>query len=84
MIDENGNEMSDKEILKSALDHLAEACCFLYEIEDESFHSLGFMVDSCLKLGTVLLNDGNVLNAAADYSAYEQELFEKNKLRVIK
>ena len=77
MKDENGKDLTDKEVLKYALDDLGNACCSLYELEDEMYHSLAFMVDSCLKLGTVLINGDNILSASADYTNYEHERYQK-------
>lgn len=90
MFDENGKVMSEKEILKASLDHIAEAAGFLFECESIELKSLAFHVDSILKLGTVLVNDDCPLDAACDYTKYEnekyQEFLEKKKshLKVIK
>jgi hypothetical protein len=79
MIDEKGNKLSEKDILKTALDHLGEACCFLYETESDQCHALAFIVDSALKLGQVIHRDDDILSASADYTAYENECFKKHK-----
>lgn len=86
MQNENGTILTDKELLREALDHMAEALCFLFETEDPLYHSLAFMCDSTIKLGTVILNDGDrILDAGANWEGYEAELYERfNKLRVIK
>ena len=84
MNDENGNKLSDKDILKASLDNLSDACCLLYELEDETYHSLAFMVDSCLKLGQVLHRDDNILSASTDYDAYEEMVCERKRLEVVK
>ena len=63
MIDENGVKLSDDELIKNALDHLAEACAFLFETEDREGHALAFMVDSALKYGEVVRRGEDVLLA---------------------
>lgn len=85
MVDEDGIKLSDQEILESSLDHLAKALYFVYKLEDEYYHSFAFMVDSCMKLGAVLKNRDDILYASADYTAYEQEVYErKQRLKLIK
>ena len=77
MNDENGNKVSEKEIIKVSLDMLAEACCLLFETESPEGHALAFMVDSAMKYGQVIYRDDNVLSAAADYTGYESRLYEE-------
>lgn len=85
MIDENGIKLTDKEILKGALDHMAEALCHLFETDHPIFQSIAFMLDSTIKLGTVILNDGSILDASSNWEKYESELYEKRKImKVIK
>jgi len=78
MIDESGKEMTEKEIIKCALDHLSDTCCFLFETKSPEGHALAFMVDAALKYGQVIYRGDDVLIAAADYTAYEEERCEDN------
>lgn len=57
MQDENGKEMSDEEITQIGVDLLSDACCFLYEVEDEQVIALAFMVDSALRYAQAIMND---------------------------
>ena len=59
MLNVDGSEMSEKEILKCGLEHLADACAFLYEIEDDAVIALAYMVDSLLKCSNAILNDAD-------------------------
>lgn len=56
---------------------LSDACCILFETNDEESHALAFMVDAALKYGTVISRGDNVLTAAADFSSYEEGLMKK-------
>ncbi len=76
MTDENDKKLEEKELIKETLDNLANALCFVYETESNEGHALAFMVDSALKYGQVILRGHNVLSASADYTTYEQEVFE--------
>jgi hypothetical protein len=76
-------ELSDNELLTIALGHIGESLCALYETKGKEYQALAFMVDSCVKLGTVLLNEDDILSASADYTAYENSLGKPN-LKVIK
>ncbi len=84
MRDENGNELSEQEIIKDALNHLAEGLCFAYELQSDEGRAFAFMLDSVVKYGQVIMRGDDVLLAAADYTGYEQEVSERNKLKVIK
>lgn len=78
-------KLQDKENLKHALDHMAEALCGLFETFDPKYQAVAFMLDSTIKLGTVILHEGSILDASANWEEYEQELYEKhNRLKVIK
>jgi hypothetical protein len=76
---EKGREMTDKEIISVALEHLSEACCFLFETESSEGNALAFMVDSALKYGQVVIRDDDPLSAAADYTAYENKKYNEHK-----
>lgn len=85
MQDENGMILSDKDLLKEALGHMSEALCFLFETNDPLYQSVAFSLDSAIKLGTVVLHDGSILDASASWQDFEDELYEKhNRLKVIK
>ncbi len=86
MRDENGIELSDREVLHEALNHMADALAFLFETDDPLYKSLAFMLDSVIKLGTVIYNDPDrILDATAVWQSYEDELYHRhNSLKVIK
>ncbi len=88
MQDEDGNIVSEKEILKVAMDHLSEACSFLFELESLEGECLGFMADSVLKLAQVLYLDDSPLSASTDFQRWEekkyQEYLKKRKLKLIR
>jgi hypothetical protein len=73
MINEHGKEMTEKEILKEALNLMGEVCCLLFETESDQAKASAFMADSLIKYLQVIVRDDDVLLAAADYSAYEEE-----------
>lgn len=73
----NGRTLSEKELIKEALDHISEACCFLFETDSPEGHALAFMCDSLLKYGTVIKNGDNPLAAAADYTEYENKKYQE-------
>jgi hypothetical protein len=77
MKDENGKELSEKELIKDALGLLSEACVPLFETESIEGQALAFMVDSALKYGQVVYRDKDVLSAAADYNSFEEKLYEE-------
>lgn len=68
----NGEKLSDDELIKTALDHMAEALCFLFETQDREGQALAFMLDSAIKYGTVVLAGGDVLDASADFTRWEK------------
>lgn len=82
---DTGIDLTEKEIIKEAMNHLSEACCFLFEVESLEGRSLAFMADAVLKLAQVIYRDDDPLMAAADYTAYEEDHSFKGKhIRVIK
>lgn len=79
------DELSDQELLEISMEHLAESLCALYETQGKEYQALAFMVDSCVKLGTVLKNGDRILDASSNWEEYERECYEKHKkLKVIK
>ena len=74
MQDEKGNTLTEKEIIKTALDHLSEACCFLFECESAEAQAAAFMADMALKYTNVIYNGDCPLEAACDFTAYEQSV----------
>jgi len=84
MIDENGKKLEDKEILKGALDHMAEALGHLFETKSTLCQSLAFSLDSLIKLGTVIYHDDDILNASCNWEKYEDELYNKKRLKLVK
>lgn len=75
MRDENGIEMTEEQILEEACELLSGACELLYETIEETSHAAAFMADSCLKYLQAVRRGYNVLSAAADYSAFEEEVY---------
>ena len=71
--------MTDKEIILAALDHISEACCFLFETESKEGHMLAFWADSLLKLVQVVARDDEILEAACDYKNYEMNHYKNKK-----
>ncbi len=71
-------ELSEKQLIQAALDHMSEALALAFETQSDQGHALCWMIDNAIKYGTVICHAGNVLSATADYTAYEQELL-KNK-----
>lgn len=57
MIDESGNKISDEDLMKMALEHLAEACCCLYEIESDTGIAAAFMADAALRYTQAVYHD---------------------------
>ena len=73
---------NEKELIKEAMDSISDACCYLFETKSESGKALAFMADTLLKYGTVIYHGDDVLKAACDFQAYEEELFlRKHKNR---
>lgn len=56
-MDENGNKVLDKELYKSALDLISEACCLLYEIETTEGRYAAFMADAALRCAHAAMDD---------------------------
>jgi len=85
MKDENGNEMTEKDILKDSLELMADVCGLLFETNSEECHAAAFMADSLIKYLQVIYRGDNVLSASADYTSYENEIYLKSgkHLRVI-
>jgi hypothetical protein len=83
MIDtETGKKMTDKEIIGAAQDMLAEVVGILFECETYAGKQLAFMADALLKLGTVVYNGDCPLDAAADYTRYENKKYHEHLARV--
>ena len=76
MRDENGAEMTEDQILEEACELLCGVCELLYETTEETSHAAAYMADACLKYLQVVRRGYNVLSAAADYSAFEEEVYQ--------
>ena len=61
MYGEDGKVLDDKEVMKSGLDHLSEACCFFYEIETPEGKAMSFMCDAALRYAQAIYNDNDPL-----------------------
>lgn len=79
MMNEDGKEMSEEEILEEACNLVSDACCLLFETKSDEGHASAFMADNLLKYLQVIKRGDDVLSAAADYSAYEQKVYEEFK-----
>ncbi len=77
------SDLSEKETIKIALDHMAEALCFGYQLKTDEGKAFCFMLDSAIKYGAVIFNNGDVLEASADFTDYEGKVHRK-KLKVMK
>lgn len=86
MKDENGNEMSDKDIIKESLDLMSDVCCLLFETNSDQAIAAAYMADSLIKYLQVIYRGDDVLSAAADYTGYENNVYLKSgkHLRTIK
>jgi hypothetical protein len=69
--------MNERQLLKHALDHIAEAISALYETTTTEYQAFCFVVDSALKLGTVLYHGDSILDASANWESYEKELYDR-------
>lgn len=79
MKNENGIEMTEKEIMKESLDLLGNVLFLLFETETEEGKAAAFMADSLVKYLTAIYHQGNVLSAAADYTEFENNLYKRKK-----
>lgn len=77
MINENGKKMTEKEILKESLDLMANVLCLLFETKSHKSVAAAFMADSLIKYLQVIYRGDDVLRASADYTAYEEEVFQR-------
>ncbi len=74
MLDETGRELTEKELLKEALELMSDVCCLLFETESTQGHACAFMADSLIKYMQVVYRDDDVLRAACNYEEYENEV----------
>ncbi len=73
------NKPTEKELISYALDDLAEALAKGFELNSPEGKAFAFMIDSTLKYGQVIMRRDCPLYATSDYTAYEQEVYEKEK-----
>lgn len=78
MKNENGIEMSEKDILHETLGLMADVCSLLFETQSDKAVAAAFMADSLIKYLQVIYRDHDVLRAACDYEAYEHEVYVKS------
>ena len=78
MKDENGKELSEKEIIHEILSQLSNICCFAFELESDQGQSFAWLIDSAIKYGTIIYNGDNVLLAACDFAKYEESLYNED------
>jgi hypothetical protein len=77
MLDTDGKEMSEEKIFEEACGLVSDACGLLFETESSEGHAAGFMADNLLKYLQMIKRGDDVLMASADYSAYEQIVYEE-------
>ena len=77
--EENGNvrDLTEKEILKTALDHMAEALCFAFELQTPEGEAVAFMLDSVVKYAQVVYHGDSPKDASCDYTQYEQMVYQR-------
>ena len=56
-------------------------CCLLYETTEETSHAAAFMADNLIKYLQVIRRGHNILSAASDYNAYEEEVYQAKLAR---
>lgn len=78
--------MTEKQLIHFALNDLAEALAKGFELKSPEGKAFAFMIDCAIKYGQVIKHDDCPLHATADYTAYEQEVYlrEKKNMKVIK
>lgn len=86
MQDENGNVMTEKQIISEAMDLMSNVTALLFETKSPEGHAAAFMADNLLKYLQVIYRDDNVLLATCDYTAYEEGYQNKikNSLTLVK
>jgi hypothetical protein len=77
MIDVDGTEMSEEKLLQEAGHLVADACCLLFETQNEKSHAAAYMADSLLKYIYTIYKDENILSAAADYNSIEEKRYQE-------
>jgi hypothetical protein len=82
MKDENGKNLTEKEILEYACELLSDACCHLFELDSQEGQAVAFMADATLKLAQVIMRDDSPLEAACDYEKYEHKYYLKVKKNI--
>lgn len=82
MKNENGKEMTEKEIIKECLDLVSEVCCLLFETESKESHAAAFMADNLIKYLQVIYRDDRILDATCDYEKYEHRHYLKSKKNI--
>jgi hypothetical protein len=69
----DGTEMSDKEIMKVALDHIADAACFLFEINSDEGIAAAFMCDTLLHYVSAIYKDRDPRLSEDDYNDLNED-----------
>lgn len=79
-------ELSQKEILKTGLDHLSEACCWFFELESTEGRALAFFIDSLIKCSEAILHDEDPRSIISEegYNEMIAKVHSKKKLKRIK
>ena len=73
--DEKGRDLTDKELMHIAGQHLSEACAFLFECESDAGRIMAVQADLMLKLIHILKYDEDLLIAATSYDQFESEKY---------
>lgn len=78
---------TEKELIKAASDHIAEACCFLFECESELGKTMAVLCDTMLKLAHINRYDDDLLIATTSYDEFEAEKYDeflkKRRLKLV-
>lgn len=55
MIDTDGSGVSEEKLMEYTMDHLADAACFIYEVESPEGIAMACMVDAILRYGEAII-----------------------------
>ena len=77
MQNEHGTEMTEVEIIREAMNLLADVNCLLYETKSPEAIAAAWMADCLLKYLQVIHRGDDVLLASADYTSYESQIYKK-------
>ena len=78
--------MSDQQLMKMALDHLAEALAFLYEIETDVGIAAATMVDNSIKYLYPIYHGDDPRDSSSNFDSYEHSIYLRSRkhMKVVK